>query len=134
MSQVQIRSIITSTLAAWATTKSLPLARENAAFTKPTNFGTFLELNIIPADIFTAALNGTRKRYLGEVIINIWVKSDTGTGSVDGYADELVALFPVFPKTILPVSVESFPSIKRGIVTDDGYRITSVCFMYRAEF
>ena len=135
MSQVQIRSIITTALATWATARNipLPLARENTAFTKPANFGTFLELNIIPADTVTASVSGTRKRYLGEVIINIWTDDGIGTGAAEAIADGLVALFPVFPKTLDPLSIETFPSVKRSLLSDDGYRVTPVCFMYRME-
>jgi len=134
MSQKTIRSIITTALVTWATAKNIPLARENTAFTKPANFGTFLELNIIPADTFLSNLEGTGRRFLGEVIINIWHDDGVGTGGAETLAEELCTLFPVVPKSYLPVSVETIPSVKRSLISDDGYRVTPVCFYYRAEF
>ncbi len=133
---VEIRSKITIALASWAAAKSpaIPVCREGMAFTKPTNFGTFIELNIIPADTFTASVDGTRKRYLGEVICNIWVKDGIGTGLAETLAEEIAALFPVVPKSYLPVSVEQTPSVKRAILDGSGYRVVPVCFSYRAEY
>lgn len=134
MSQVQIRSTITTALATWAATKSIPIAREGQSFTPPANNGTFLELLVIPANTFTRSTDAESKRFLGEVMINIWVKAGVGTGQAEALAEEIAALFPVVPKNYLPVSVEQTPSIKRSIVTDNGYRVTPVCFSYRAEY
>lgn len=134
MSQVIIRSIITKALVAWANTKGFPVARESQAFTKPANNGTFIELNIIPSQTIVASVDGTRKRYLGEVICNVWVRDGAGAGEAEALAEEIAGLFPVVPKSYLPVSVESIPSIKRPIMDPSGMRITPVCFMYRAEF
>lgn len=136
MSQVIIRSIITQALATWAAAKTIPIpiVREGQAFTPPANNGTFIELLVIPADTFTAAVSGIRRRFLGEVICNVYVKDGSGTGVAEALAEEIAQLFPVVPKTYLPVSVETWPSIKRATSDDSGYRITPVCFSYRAEY
>ncbi|MGZ8888052.1 MAG: phage tail terminator-like protein [Halobacteriota archaeon] len=134
MSQKAIRSIITKALVAWATPKNIPISREGQAFTKPTNNGTFIELHIIPANTIVASLDGTRKSFRGDVTCNIWVKDNTGTSEAEELAEEIAVLFPVVPKIYLPVSVEDTPSIKRPIPDESGYRITPVCFSYRAEY
>lgn len=136
MSQVAIRSIITTALATWAAAKPvpIPIARENQAFTPPVNNGTFITLTIHPTDTLTATLDGTRRRFLGEVVCNIWVKDGVGTGQAEALAEEIAHLFTPVPKTMLPVSIENWPSIKPSLLDDSGYRVTPVCFAYRAEY
>ena len=133
MSQASIRKVFTNTLKAWATPKGILIARENQEFTKPVNNATFLELHIIPAETIVASVNAERKRYLGEVIIKLWVKNGEGTEVSETLAEELTAVFPVYPKTLFPVCVETIPSIKRPILDDSGYWITPICFSYRLE-
>lgn len=136
MSQVAIRSKVTTALAAWAAAKSpaLTIARENQPFTKPINYGTFLELTVIPADTFTSTLDGTGRRFLGEVIINVWTNDGIGTGVAEALAEEIAQLFPRVPLNYLPVVIESWPTLKRSIMMDEGYRVSTVCFNYRAEY
>lgn len=136
MSQAAIRSKITTALAVWANAKSptLPIARENQPFTKPINYGTFIELVIIPADTFTSTLDGTGRRFLGEVIINIWFQDGKGTAIGETLAEEIAQLFPRVPLNHLPVVVESWPTLKKSIQADEGYRVSTVCFFYRAEY
>lgn len=134
MSIVVIRSTITKALAAWAATKGIPIAREAQPFTKPADQGTFIELNIIPANTILASVDGERKRYLGNVICNIWVKDGQGVGLAEALAEEIAALFPVVPKTYLPVSIEDTPSLKRPIRDGSGMAAYPVAFSYRAEF
>jgi hypothetical protein len=134
VSQVTIRSIITTALVTWATSKNITIAREGQSFTKPTNNATFIELLIIPANTIVATLDATRKRYLGEVICNIWIKDGVGAGAAEAIAEEISLLFPVVPKMYLPLSIETFPSLKRSVLDESGYRISPICFSYRAEF
>lgn len=133
MSNVVIRSILTKALATWAAGKNIPVARERQPFTKPANNGTFIELFIVPAKTIVASVDGERKRYFGDCVINIWCKDGQGVGEAEKLADELAALFAVVPKNLLPVSVEEHPSIKRGLA-DGGYYILPLSFQYRAEF
>ena len=135
MSQVIIRSKITTALVAWAGSKSpaIQVARENQAFTKPANSGTFVELVIVPANTFTSTLDGTGRRFLGEVIINIWVKDGIGAGLTETLAEELAQLFPRVPLNYLPLVIESWPTLKRSVIVDEGYRVSTVCFNYRFE-
>jgi hypothetical protein len=133
MSIVTVRSTITKALDAWAKGKGIPLAREHMPFTKPANQGTFIELTIIPANTILASIDGSRKRFVGNAIINIWTKDGAGTGEAEKLADELAELFSVWPKKQMPVSVEEVPSVRRSLI-DGGYSITPVVFPYRAEF
>lgn len=131
MSQVIIRGILTTALASWGNAKGIPIAREGQGFQKPD--GAFIELFVIPSKTKTVTLDGTRKRYLGDVILNIWVKDGEGTGEAEGLADELVNLFPVFPKIYDPLSIETIPSVSRSVLDESGYRITPITFSYRLE-
>lgn len=136
MSQITIRSKIVTALAAWAAAKTpaIPIVREGLAFTPPANNGTYVEVYVLPANTLVAAVDGTRKRYMGDVVCNIYCKDNMGTAESEGLAEEIANLFPVFPKNFLPVSVESVPSIKRATPQSNGYRVTPVTFSYRAEF
>jgi len=134
MSQVTIRGIITTVLVTWATPKGILVAREGVGFDKPSDNSTFIQLTISPADTQVASVDGTRLRYLGDVFINIWTDGATGTGEAEQLSDEIATtLFPVVPKSYLPLSVETVPSVKRAILDDSGYRITPITFSYRME-
>lgn len=136
MSQITIRSKFMIALAAYAAAHSpvLTIAREGQSFTKPPDGSVFLEPWLIPAETRNPTVEGTRKRYWGEFMVNIWTKDNIGTAVGETIAEEIAALFPVFPKNILPVSVEQHASIKRAITDVAGWRIIPVCFSYRAEF
>lgn len=137
MSIVTIRSKIVTALSNWASAKvpAIPLAREgDSKFVIPANNGTYIEVFVIPANTLSPTVEGTRKRYMGEVVCNIHVKDGIGTALSEGLAEEIAALFPVVPKMYLPVSVEQTPSIKRPVVEPNGMRVTPVCFPYRAEY
>lgn len=133
MSIQVIRSIITTALVAWADSKDIPVVRESQAFDKPEDNGTFITLTIVPANTILADLAGESKRYLGEVMINIWCKDGQGAGEAEELAEEIVALFPVVPRNYLPVCIETPPSMKSSVLDESGYRITPICFNYRLE-
>lgn len=136
MSQVAIRSRLVTALSDWASAKvpAIPLAREgDSKFIIPASNGTYIEVFVIPANTLNPTVEGTRKRYMGEVVCNIHTKDGVGTCESETLAEEIAALFPVVPKIYLPVSVETTPSIKRSVVESSGMRVTPVCFMYRME-
>jgi hypothetical protein len=136
MSQTIIRSKITTILANWAAAHSpvIQIVREGQSFPKPDIPTAFIQLFVIPADTLAHSTDARGKRYLGDVHCNIWSPQSEGAGNAEAIAEEIAALFPIVPKTLLPVSIETFPSIKTPIVDDSGYRITPVCFSYRAQF
>jgi len=121
-------------LAAYATAHSpvLTISREGAPFSPPTDNSTFLEALLLPADTQTATLDGSRRRFLGSFQINIWAKDNIGTGASETIAEEIAQLFPVFPKTLFPVSVETPASVKRSL-TENGWRVIPVIINYRYE-
>jgi hypothetical protein len=136
MSQALIRSTFLLALDAYAKAHYpvLPIAREGAAFTKPVNFGTFLEAFIIPADTTMPNVDGSRRRFRGDFQVNIWVKDAAGAQVGELIAEELYKLFPVLPKsTYYPVSIEGPASINRAVLDASGYRVIPVLIPYRME-
>ena len=111
----------------------LTIAREGLPFTKPADYGTFLEAILIPATTNTVTVSGVRQRFLGTFQINVWVKDNAGPGEAETIAGELAALFTVVPKTLLPVSVETPLTAHRAILDGSGYRILPCDFSYRME-
>jgi hypothetical protein len=110
----------------------LLIAREGQPFNKPADNATFLEPFLIPADTRVATLDGSRRRFWGDFQINIWTEDSIGAGAAEVIAEEIAQLFPVFPKTFDPVSIEAPASVKRAIV-ENGWRITPVMISYRME-
>lgn len=134
MSQAIIRSTLMTALSTWAAAHNpvLTIAREGQSFTKPPDGSVFLEPFLNPADTNIADITGSRKRYMGSFQINIWTKDTIGAGLSESIAEEIAQLFPVFPKTLDPVSIESPASIKRPLL-DAGWRILPVVMYYRFE-
>ncbi len=135
MSQTTIRSVLMQALATYANAHSpiLPISREGVPFTKPVNNGTFLETFFTPANTVNITTDGIRKRFLGEFQINVWVADNIGVNTAETIANEIANLFPVVPKSYLPISIEQTPSIKKSIYDPSGYRVTPVCVSYRME-
>ena len=135
MSQITIRAKFMNALKAFAAAHNpvLTIAREGVGFTKPDG-NSFLEATLIPSDPIAPTTDGVRKRYFGEFQINVWTVDNVGTGVAEAIAEEIAALFPVVPKTYLPVSVEQPPSIKKAIDDVPGWIVIPVCIPYRAEF
>ena len=121
MSLSVIRSALVGRLATWAAAQATPLliAREGVPFPpapltdKPS---LFLEALIIPADTVAWSVRATDFRYLGTFQINVWSSDSVGPGRAEAIVESLVALFPIVPKTLLPVSIESVPSAHMSIV------------------
>ena len=135
MSMTIIRASLMTALATYAAAHNPPLtiARENTAFTKPTGGATFLEPFFIPANTTTPVLDGSRRRFWGDFQINIWTKDGIGAGEGEKIAEEIYQLFPVVPKSYLPVSIEGPANIKRSITDVAGWRITPILIPYRME-
>lgn len=135
MTQPVIRAKFMVALSAFAAAHSpvLTIAKEGMAFTKPTDGSSFLEAILLPANTVNRTTEATRKTYWGDFQVNVWTADDVGAGPGEAIAEEIAALFPVVPKSYLPVSVEQTPSIKKAVPSDDGWRIVPVCISYRAE-
>jgi hypothetical protein len=134
VTQALIRKTFTEAIVAYASAQSpaLPVARENTDFKKPAT-GSFLEVFLLPADTRNPNVAGDRRRFIGDFQVNIWTRENTGAGPGETIAEAISQLFPVFPKTHSPVSVEAPASIKRPLMDISGWRITPVIISYRLE-
>ncbi len=127
-----VRQELTVRVQALAQTLAIPVAYENNTFTKPINYGSFLEMFIIPAATIDWATSGLRQREVGLMQINIWCKTGNGTAAADAIFDGIKTAFPLVPKTG-QVSIEATPSMKTAIIDSSGYRIVPVIIPYRLE-
>lgn len=135
MSLTVIRSTFTLALVAWANAQvpPIPIEREGQGFTKPTDGSPFLEMFIVPANTTNPSTEATRKRYRGDVMINVWCSDSKGAGQGEAIAEAIAGLFPVVPKNHPPVSVEQTPSVKRAITDIAGWRVIPISIPYRME-
>jgi hypothetical protein len=135
VSQSIIRAKLMTTLAAYAAAHSpvLTIARENTAFNKPTDGSTFLEAMIFPANTIIPVVSGERRRFLGDFQVNIWTRQGVGAGTAETIAEEISQLFKVFPKELMPVSIEAPARIKKAVEDVSQWWVTPVLISYRME-
>ena len=129
MTQRTLRKEIEDKVAAWAATKSIPIAYENVTFVKPST--TFIELYIIPATTVNPTVAAKRATNYGMIQFNIYCKSGEGTKKSEDLAQELIDLFPVVPK-VGTVSIEQTGSIMNPLC-DSQWRVLPVRIRYRQE-
>ncbi len=129
MTQRTLRKEIEDKVAAWAATKSIPIAYENVTFVKPST--TFVELYIIPATTVNHTVAAKRATQYGIIQFNIYCKSGEGTKKSEDLAQELIDLFPVVPK-VGTVSIEQTGSIMNPLY-DSQWRVLPVRIRYRQE-
>ena len=134
MSMSIIRATLMQALAAYATacTPPLQIARENVSFQKPPS-GAFLEAFFIPANTLTPNVAADRRRFTGTFQVNVWTSEGIGVGLSETIGEEIAQLFPVWPKTYLPLSIETPASIKQEMSDISGWRVTPITFTYRFE-
>ena len=133
MSSSFIRSELDARLSSWATSQypPVPIAFENAAFTKPAN-QLYLETYLLPARTKNRTVDGTGNKELGVYQINIWYPIGGGMGAIESIESQIVALFPVMPK-FSSVSVDRTPSTVKAISDTSGWRVVYVSVYYRYE-
>ena len=131
MTQRTIRAEIEAKLKTWADAKSpqIQIAYENVDFVKPDT--TWIQMFLIPAITANTTVDTKRKTHLGMVHFNIYTKLNKGTKESETLAQELIELFPVFPKTGT-VSIEQTGSIYNPF-NDAVWRVTPVRIRYRQE-
>jgi hypothetical protein len=94
MSQSIIRKLFETRLKSWADARSpaLPVAWQNAPLKgNPTSY---LRAFILPAPTGSDDLEGVHRLYTGIFQVSVVVPVDSGSGSAEGIADEIAALFP----------------------------------------
>lgn len=133
MSNSIVRAEFETRLKRWADAQTplIPIAFENAPFTKPTD-RPFLEAFLIPNLTLNYTVDGKRKTYMGLFQINCWAPSGKGMGEIERLVQSVINLYPMLPKTGR-VSVESTPSAGSSIPDPSGWVIVPVTIKYRME-
>lgn len=131
MTQRTIRLELEAKVRAWAEAKNpiIKIAYENVDFVKPDT--TWIQMFLIPAITTNTTVDTKRKTHLGMVHFNIYTKLNIGTKESETLAQELIDLFPVFPKSGT-VSIEQTGSIYNTF-TDSLWIVTPVRIRYRQE-
>jgi hypothetical protein len=117
----------------WATTQSIPVAKENVPFTKPSSStGKYLEVMFLNSSVITPHLAGLGEREFGIMQINVCVPQGQGAGPGDALVANVKTLYPVVPKTGT-VSVERPVQVSQAFTRDDGFRVIPLTVYYRQE-
>lgn len=129
---MSVRSEIESRINTWATAQvpPIPIAIEGRSFTKPTT-GPYLEVFLIGSNNINRNVAAEGTRTYGILQINCYAPANKGMGEVEALRDNMVALFPVLPKTGT-VSIEA-PLSWSGSDVIDGYVCVPVRGNYRTE-
>lgn len=132
MSNKIIRAELETRLKTWADAQNprLPIAFQNAAFTKPN--GPYLEAYLLPNATLNKTVDGKRKTYMGIFQVNCWYPSGKGMGPVEQIAQDIVNLYPMLPK-IGAVSIEKTPDAEGPEWDTSGWVIVPVVIHYRME-
>lgn len=137
MSDLKIRQLFESRLAAWAAARlpALPIAYEDKAFTAPANGGTHLKAFLMPGTSDSEDLEGKHTSYRGLFQVSVVTKAGIGRGPAGLIAEELAALFP----NNLELSSSGFsvfirsPIASAAAIQDDTVSVLPLRFMYRAD-
>lgn len=127
------RQELETKLSIFAASQNPPLAVawENVPFTRPTGV-PWLECYLISASTVAVTVAGTRNRERGSLAINVWWPSDQGVGGIDSLAAQIVALYPVVPKTG-NVSIEQPGNTSKLMYDQAGWVAISCVMPYRVE-
>lgn len=126
------RSEIESRILTWAGSQvpPIPVSIENVSFTKPTS-GKYLEVFLLGHNNINPNVAADRTRSYGIFQVNCYAPAGRGMGEVEALRDNIVALFPVLPKTGT-VSIEA-PLSWSGSDVVDGCVYIPVRGNYRIE-
>ncbi len=133
MSHLTIRGLLQQRLAAWATTKGLPVAWQGVSFAPPS--GMYLRVFMLPAGTSSIDLEGVSRTYTGVFQVSIVAPNGKGTGAAEALVPELDALFPM----ALRLTSDSFavqvsaPVTQGPIIHGDINFTVPVSFQYRAD-
>jgi hypothetical protein len=126
------RSEIEARVITWANAQvpPIPVALEGKSFPKPVT-GPWLEVFLLGANNVNRNVAAEGTRTYGMFQINCYAQAGKGMGEVEALRDNMVALFPVLPKTGT-VSIEA-PLSWSGSDVIDGYAFVPVRGNYRTE-
>jgi hypothetical protein len=129
---MSVRSEIESRINTWAKAQvpPIPVSFENVSFTKPTS-GPYLEVFLLGETRLNRNVAADGIRSYGIFQINCYAPTNKGMGEVEALCNNMVALFPVLPKTGT-VSIEA-PLSWSGSDIIDGYVCVPVRGNYRVE-
>lgn len=123
MSLPVIRAAFESRLSAWAATKGLPVAWQNAAFTPPAT--TYLRAFVLPAGTDCTTLERKDRRFRGVLQVNVVCAVDAGPGAAESLAAELDALFPpAVPMVRAGLSIWALTPMSAAPAIQSGDRFT----------
>lgn len=127
------RSEIETTLANFlaAQTVVIPVAWEGVPFTKPTS-GIWLQPFMVSNSPMCANMGAQRFRTFGIYQINVFFKDGEGSGKIETFANQIAALYPVFPKSGT-VSFDK-PTNAQTPYTDTDWRVIPIRLQYRTEY
>lgn len=134
MSNKAIRALLEKRLGTWAKAQSpvIPVAFQNAAFTKPS--GLYLRAFLLPNPTDTRFLESTDREYMGVFQASIVAPLNGGPSAADTVVAALEALFPkdLLLTSTLTVRVTSTPSAAPALTEPDAY-VVPVSFSYQAQ-
>ena len=125
------RNEIETTLANVAASLNMPVAYENVAFTKPQN-GMWMEIFILGETNTERNVQASGMRRRGVFTINVYWPINSGLGDLEGVVEAVIAAFPVFPKLMNTVSIDSPLSRGRSMPVDMSAMIP-ITGSYRVE-
>lgn len=133
MSQAIIRAAFESRLAAWAASKSIPVAYQNVAFTPPS--GTYARVFIIPGETASDDLAQTHRRYRGIFQVSLLMPLGSGSGQAEALVAELEALFsPTTPLTQSGLTIYLTAPMSAAIaIPEDTHYAVPVSTAYRVD-
>lgn len=133
MSQLKIRNALETNLAAFATTKSLPVVWENVAAIPS---GSYLKATMFPAETVDPSIGASHKRYVGIFRITYYHNGlNTGMKAVETIVDDIVAYFPrglELVKDGYSIRIERTPS-SSSVGIESNYVYVSVSMYYRCD-
>lgn len=135
MSNKQIRALLEGRLktAAAAYAPALPVAYQNAAFTKPTA-GAYLRCFLLPNETDSRFLEETDRDYMGVFQVSVVAPLNGGPAVAESVVAWLEGLFPkgLLITGALTVRVMSVPSAAPPLFEPDAY-VVPVSFTYQAQ-
>lgn len=132
MSQAKIRAAFETRLAAWAATKSLPVAYENASFTQPAE--AYVRVFVLPAATTSETMDVLHRGYKGVIQVTVVLPLDAGSQQAQGIAAELDALLPMpgFNHDGIRVNMTA-PMSMRPAIKEEGRYAFPISGNYRVD-